>query len=368
MVVVRVEWIPEEVGMDLFEVGEGGGGGDELVEVGLGEGRGSGGAGGGRGSGERVERSGEEGESRALGDLPHLQGVPTPRGVLLGLMWSKVVVDTWVDDMPHRTVGCHVCGLFGTNVLLDFDHGPSRGYPVPFAFANLFSRGRLLVKDSNQSDRAMWNNCIHEKISDHKFWHGRWDRSTLHLFPLAKKKSIQIDTQGKAVKSVNSKLTISKSSNSSTKSVGVTTRSMPKKLKESSQMSPLAEYVEKNLHSPSYTGLTNHVQEQDAQIARLVNKADNVDASHVMGKQVEAHDEVEAPAKQHYIEKDKYAKELQISSDGLIPVDKLKEFIEGIIRSKIEGNSKSFLTYSKPYTAKIDSLKIPMGYQPLKFQ
>ncbi|KAL0323628.1 UNVERIFIED_CONTAM: hypothetical protein Sangu_1982100 [Sesamum angustifolium] len=72
---------------------------------------------------------------------------------------------------------------------------------------------------------------------------------------------------------------------------------MPKKLKESSQMSPLAEYVEKNLHSPSYT-----------------------------------------------------------------------EFIEGIIRSKIEGNSKSSLTYSKPYTPKIDSLKIPMGYQPLKFQ
>ncbi|KAL0294055.1 UNVERIFIED_CONTAM: hypothetical protein Sangu_3226200 [Sesamum angustifolium] len=61
-----------------------------------------------------------------------------------------------------------------------------------------------------------------------------------------------MDTQGKAMKSVNSKLTISKSLNSSTKSVGVTTRSMSKKLKESSQMSLLAEYVEKNLHSPSY--------------------------------------------------------------------------------------------------------------------
>ncbi|KAL0371776.1 UNVERIFIED_CONTAM: hypothetical protein Scaly_0859200 [Sesamum calycinum] len=38
-------------------------------------------------------------------------------------------------------------------------------------------------------------------------------------------------------------------------------------------------------------GLTKHAQEQDAQIARLINKADNIDASHVMGKQVEAHDE-----------------------------------------------------------------------------
>ncbi|KAL0324811.1 UNVERIFIED_CONTAM: hypothetical protein Sradi_5050400 [Sesamum radiatum] len=47
-----------------------------------------------------------------------------------------------------------------------------------------------------------------------------------------------------------------------------------------------------------------------------------------MEKQVEAHDEVEMPIKQHYAEKDKSAKEFQISSDGLIPVDQLKEFIE----------------------------------------
>ncbi|KAL0381955.1 UNVERIFIED_CONTAM: hypothetical protein Scaly_0482800 [Sesamum calycinum] len=225
-----------------------------------------------------------------------------------------------------------------------------------------------------------------------------------------------MDTQGKVMKSVNSKLTISKSSSSSTKSVGVTTRSMLKKLKESSQMSPLTEYVEKNLHSPSYAGesdanksppssprsvssysfttnvtpimvtnattiqeqlaslttaiegLTKHVQEQDAQIARLINKTDNVDASHIMGKQVEAHDEVEAPANQHYTDKDKYTKELQISFDGLILMDQLKEFNDGTIRSKIEGSLKSSLTYSKTYTPRIDGLKMPMGYQPPKFQ
>ncbi|KAL0307746.1 UNVERIFIED_CONTAM: hypothetical protein Sangu_3012900 [Sesamum angustifolium] len=172
-----------------------------------------------------------------------------------------------------------------------------------------------------------------------------------------------MDSQGKAMKSVNSKLTISKSASSSTKSVGVTIRSMLKKLKESSQkrnkLASLTRAIE---------GLTKHVQEQEAQIARLINKADNVDASHVMGKQVEAHDEVEASAKQHYTEKDKYANELQISSDGLIPVDQLKEFIERTIRSKIEGRSKSSLTYSKSYTPRIDGLKMPMGYQPAKFQ
>ncbi|KAK4383244.1 hypothetical protein Sango_2795600 [Sesamum angolense] len=198
-----------------------------------------------------------------------------------------------------------------------------------------------------------------------------------------------MDTQGKAMMLVNSKLTISKSSSSRTKSVGVTIKSMLKKLKDSSQMSPLAEYVKKNLHSPSYAsesdanksppssprsvssysfttnlapvmvtnattmeeqltsltrtikGLTKHIQEQDAQIARLINKADNVDVSHIIGKQVEAHEEVEAPANQHYAEKDK---------------------------SKIEGSSKSSLTYSKPYTPRIDGLKMRIGYQPPKFQ
>ncbi|KAL0405772.1 UNVERIFIED_CONTAM: hypothetical protein Slati_3891100 [Sesamum latifolium] len=191
---------------------------------------------------------------------------------------------------------------------------------------------------------------------------------------------------------------------------------MSKKIKDSSQMTPLTEYVQKDFGSPNHVseddenksppssphsvsshpfttnvapvmvtnattieeqlasltraieGLTKHVQEQDAQIARFIHKADNVDASHIMGKQVEAHDEAEVSTKQRYAENDKSAKDLQVSSDGLIPVDQLKELIEGTIRSKIERSSKSSLTYSKPYTPKIDSLKMPMGYQPPKFQ
>ncbi|KAL0406144.1 UNVERIFIED_CONTAM: hypothetical protein Slati_3928300 [Sesamum latifolium] len=115
-------------------------------------------------------------------------------------------------------------------------------------------------------------------------------------------------------------------------------------------------------------GLTKHVQEQDAQISRLINKVDNIDASHIMEKQVEAHDGAEVSTKQCYTENDKSAKDLQISSDGLIPMDQLKEFIEGTIRSKIERSSKLSLTYSKSYTPRIDSLKMQMGYQLPKFQ
>ncbi|KAL0444771.1 UNVERIFIED_CONTAM: hypothetical protein Slati_2199800 [Sesamum latifolium] len=66
-----------------------------------------------------------------------------------------------------------------------------------------------------------------------------------------------MDTQGKAVKLVNSKLTISKSSSSSTKSIDVTTRSMSKKINDSSQMTLLTEYVQKDFASP------NHASEDD---------------------------------------------------------------------------------------------------------
>ncbi|KAL0439201.1 UNVERIFIED_CONTAM: hypothetical protein Slati_2403100 [Sesamum latifolium] len=66
-----------------------------------------------------------------------------------------------------------------------------------------------------------------------------------------------MDTQEKTVKSVKSKLTISKSSIPSAKSIDVTTRSMSKKLKDSSQMTPLTEYVQKDFGSP------NHASEGD---------------------------------------------------------------------------------------------------------
>ncbi|KAL0315886.1 UNVERIFIED_CONTAM: hypothetical protein Sradi_5466800, partial [Sesamum radiatum] len=254
----------------------------------------------------------------------------------------------------------------------------------------------------------------HDRISAHKFWHAQWDNSTLHLFSSSKEKTLH----GYSRKSCEAgkfqtrhikvfKLKYQECWCYDEKHVQEAQRIFPNAL--------LAEYVEKNLHSPSYAsesdankspptfpcsvssysfttnvasvmvinattieeqladltraieGLMKHVQEQDAQIARLINKADNIDASHVMEKQVEAHDEVEMPIKQHYAEKDKSAKEFQISSDG-IPVDQLKEFIEGTIRSKIEGSSRSSFTYSKPYTPRIDNLKMPIGYQPPKFQ
>ncbi|PIN21577.1 hypothetical protein CDL12_05717 [Handroanthus impetiginosus] len=116
-------------------------------------------------------------------------------------------------------------------------------------------------------------------------------------------------------------------------------------------------------------GLAKHVQEQDSQITKLMNKVDGSDTSRVMGKQPEAHDEAETSMKPQSKENEKLSvKEVQVSSDGLIPVDQLKEFIMGTIKDKLDGGSKSSLAYTKPYIQRIDNLKMLIGYQPPKFQ
>ncbi|XP_012849590.1 PREDICTED: uncharacterized protein LOC105969382 [Erythranthe guttata] len=113
-------------------------------------------------------------------------------------------------------------------------------------------------------------------------------------------------------------------------------------------------------------GLTKHIQEQDSQIAML---RDKVDGSHDMGKQGENHTEAETSARRHPIEREKSpAEEFQVSSEGLIPIDQLKEFIMGTIKDKFNEGSKSSSTYTKPYTLRVDDLKMPIGYQPPKFQ
>ncbi|KAK4390145.1 hypothetical protein Sango_2077800 [Sesamum angolense] len=61
-------------------------------------------------------------------------------------------------------------------------------------------------------------------------------------------------------------------------------------------------------------------------------------------------------------------KELQFSSEGLIAVDQLKKFIRQTIKDKLDGSLKSSITYTDPYTQRIDDLKMLVDYQPLNFQ
>ena len=112
-------------------------------------------------------------------------------------------------------------------------------------------------------------------------------------------------------------------------------------------------------------GLTKHVQNQESRIDKLMNKMEGLldaESSHAPGKGIEVQ-EIENPAKLAAP-----VKEMPVSSEGMIPLDRLKEFIEGTIKDKYEVSTKSSHMYAKPYTARIDSFKMPAGYQPPKFQ
>ncbi|XP_012846309.1 PREDICTED: uncharacterized protein LOC105966290 [Erythranthe guttata] len=115
-------------------------------------------------------------------------------------------------------------------------------------------------------------------------------------------------------------------------------------------------------------GLTKHVQQRDSQIAKLIEKMNKADASQIV-EQIEAQDEVEASTKQQPVENEKaLAQELQVSPEGMIHVDQVMTLISGTIKDKLEGGSKTPSTYVKPYTQRIDDLRMPMGYIPPKFQ
>ncbi|XP_012837492.1 PREDICTED: uncharacterized protein LOC105958038 isoform X1 [Erythranthe guttata] len=116
-------------------------------------------------------------------------------------------------------------------------------------------------------------------------------------------------------------------------------------------------------------GLAKHVQQRDSQIAELINKMDKADASHTAENQIEVQDEVETSTKQQPVENEKApAQELQVSPEGMIHVDQVMTLISGTIKDKLEGSLKFPSTYVKPYTQRIDDLRMPMGYIPPKFQ
>lgn len=60
-------------------------------------------------------------------------------------------------------------------------------------------------------------------------------------------------------------------------------------------------------------------------------------------------------------------KDMLVSSGGKMPLDQLQDFIKETIKDKYEVSVESSLMYAKTYTIRIDSFKMPTGYQPPKF-
>ena len=59
---------------------------------------------------------------------------------------------------------------------------------------------------------------------------------------------------------------------------------------------------------------------------------------------------------------------MPILSEGMTPLDCLKEYIEGTIKDNYEVCTKFSHMYDKSYTTRIDIFKMPAGYQPPIFQ
>ncbi|KAM2951141.1 hypothetical protein COP2_000683 [Malus domestica] len=114
--------------------------------------------------------------------------------------------------------------------------------------------------------------------------------------------------------------------------------------------------------------LTRTVEEKDLQIAALVSRLEPQD------------DETPDPENDPLKRRDDEEDEPQVEKNDVKPepdqaaalmrslsIQQLHEMITNTIKAQYEWSSHTSLFYSKPYSKKIDALKMPRGYQPPKF-
>uniref|UniRef100_A0A2N9ERQ0 Uncharacterized protein n=1 Tax=Fagus sylvatica TaxID=28930 RepID=A0A2N9ERQ0_FAGSY len=107
--------------------------------------------------------------------------------------------------------------------------------------------------------------------------------------------------------------------------------------------------------------LTKTVEEKDLQIATLMNKLE----VHNHGESSNGPVHQRTPQDGHKRVEDQHTNSTSIAS---LSVQQLHDMITNTIRAQYGGTPQSTLMYSKPYTKRIDSLRMPPGYQPPKFQ
>ncbi|KAM1600957.1 hypothetical protein ACFXTN_023335 [Malus domestica] len=114
--------------------------------------------------------------------------------------------------------------------------------------------------------------------------------------------------------------------------------------------------------------LTRTVEDKDLQIAALVNQLDAKPDEKVRqgdNPVKKENNEDEEPPVENIEEKLKPDQAMMLM--GSLSIQQLQEMIANTIRAQYEGSSHDSVLYSKPYSKKIDALKMPMGYQPPKF-
>ncbi|KAL4598593.1 hypothetical protein ACB092_11G069900 [Castanea dentata] len=118
------------------------------------------------------------------------------------------------------------------------------------------------------------------------------------------------------------------------------------------------------------TLLTKALEDKDVQIATLMNKLEVQDSG-------ESNPDLEHPPgftlKEENARGDKgkggegTSQQGHSTSMASISVQQLQDMIRNTIRAQYGGSSTHSLMYSKPYTERIDNMRMPNGYQPPKF-
>ncbi|KAM1401550.1 hypothetical protein ACFX2F_028685 [Malus domestica] len=114
--------------------------------------------------------------------------------------------------------------------------------------------------------------------------------------------------------------------------------------------------------------LTRTVEEKDLQIAALVNQleAQDGDKPDLENDPLKRRDdeEDEPPVKKIDV---KQEPDQAAALMGSLSIQQLQEMITNTIKAQYEGNSHASTLYSKPYSRKIEALRMLKGYQPPKF-
>ncbi|KAM2127083.1 hypothetical protein ACFX1R_007025 [Malus domestica] len=114
--------------------------------------------------------------------------------------------------------------------------------------------------------------------------------------------------------------------------------------------------------------LTRTVEEKDLQIAALINRLEAQDGdkpdpeNDPLKRRDDEEDEPQVEKNDAKPEPDQAAALM-----GSLSIQQLQEMITNTIKAQYEGSSYTSGLYSKPYSKKIDALRMPRGYQPPKF-
>lgn len=103
------------------------------------------------------------------------------------------------------------------------------------------------------------------------------------------------------------------------------------------------------------------VEERDYEIASLKNHIESRDAAESSHTPI-----VKNNDKWKNVLQDNQSQDS--TSIASLSVQQLQDMITDSIRAQYGGPSQNSLLYSKPYTKRIDKLRMPIGYQPPKFQ